>query len=130
MTRSSTLETKVTGLIFLLPYCWLKQSRRFLECTDGNFPLQATEKPTMRDVTLDLVLTDKERLVGNVKPKGSLGRSNHEIVEFDTLRGVKRVHSKLTTLGFTRANFGLLRDLLGRAPEKKTWKEEWPKNTG
>jgi len=35
---------------------------------------------------LDLVLTTKEGLVGNVKLKGSVGCSNHEIVKFEVLR--------------------------------------------
>ncbi|GAB0186157.1 hypothetical protein GRJ2_001081000 [Grus japonensis] len=63
---------------------------------------------------LDLVLTNKEELVRNVKLKGSLGCSDHEVVEFKTFRAVRRVHSKLTTLDFRRAEFGLFRDLLGR----------------
>ena len=62
---------------------------------------------------LDLVLTNKEGLVGNVKLKGSLGCSDHEMVEFKILRTATRAHSKLT-LDFRRADFGLFRDLLGR----------------
>jgi len=68
---------------------------------------------------LDLVLTNKERLVGNVKVKGSLGCSNHEMVAFKILRAARRVCSKLATLDFRRADFGLLRDLLGRVPWDK-----------
>jgi len=63
---------------------------------------------------LDLVLTTKDRLVRNVKVKGSLGRSDHEMVEFKILRAGRRVCSKLSTLDFRRADFGLLWDLLGR----------------
>ncbi|GAB0185305.1 hypothetical protein GRJ2_000995800 [Grus japonensis] len=59
-----------------------KQSRRFLECVDDNFFLQVTEEPTRRGAMLDLVLTNKEGLVGNVKLKGSLGCSDCEMVEF------------------------------------------------
>ncbi|GAB0182133.1 mitochondrial enolase superfamily member 1 [Grus japonensis] len=68
---------------------------------------------------LDLVLTNKERLMRSVKLKGSLGCSNHEMVEFEILRTVRRAHSKLTTLDFSRADFGLFRDLLGRVPWDK-----------
>ncbi|GAB0199210.1 hypothetical protein GRJ2_002386400 [Grus japonensis] len=68
---------------------------------------------------LDLVLTNKEGLVGNVKLKSSLGCSDHEMVDFKILRAARRVHSKLTTLGFRRADFGLFRDLLGRVPWDK-----------
>ncbi|GAB0203511.1 hypothetical protein GRJ2_002816700 [Grus japonensis] len=72
-----------------------------------------------RGAMLDLVLTNKEGLVGDVKLKGSLGYSDHEMVEFEILRAARRVHGKLTTLDFRRADFGLFRDLLGRIPRDK-----------
>ena len=102
--------------------CWRddttghKQSRRCLECVDDSFLLQVIGQPTRRGAMLDLVLTIKERLVGNVKRKGSLGFSDHETVEFKILRAARRVHSMLTTLDFRRADFGLFRDVLGRVP--------------
>ncbi|GAB0204032.1 polycomb group RING finger protein 3-like [Grus japonensis] len=105
--------------------CWRdnaaerKQSRRFLECVDDNFLLQVTEEPTRRGAMLDLVLTNKEGLVGDVKLKGSLGCRDHEMVEFRILRAARRAHSKLTTLDFRRADLGLFRDLLGRIPWDK-----------
>lgn len=64
-----------------------KQSKeRFLECVDVNFLLCMTEEPMRRGAMLDFFLTNKEGLVRNVKVKGSLGRSVHEIVEFKNLR--------------------------------------------
>ncbi|GAB0194032.1 hypothetical protein GRJ2_001868500 [Grus japonensis] len=105
--------------------CWRdnaaehKQSRKFLECVDDNFLLQVIEKPTRRGAMLDLVLTNKEGLVGDVKLKASLGCSDHEMVEFKILRAARRAHSKLTTLDFRRADLGLFRDLLGRIPWDK-----------
>ncbi|GAB0207663.1 hypothetical protein GRJ2_003232000 [Grus japonensis] len=105
--------------------CWRgnteghKQSRKFLECIDDNFLLQVIEEPMRRGAMLDLVLTNKEGLVGDVKLKGSLGCSDHEMVEFRILRAARRVCSKLTTLEFRRADFGLFRDLLGRIPWDK-----------
>ncbi|GAB0181438.1 hypothetical protein GRJ2_000609100 [Grus japonensis] len=96
-----------------------KQSRRFLECVDDNFLLQAIEEKSRSGAMLHLVLTNKDGLVGNVKLKGSLGCSDHEMVEFKILRAVRRVHSKLTTLDLRRADFGLFRDLLGRVPWDK-----------
>ncbi|GAB0195782.1 hypothetical protein GRJ2_002043500 [Grus japonensis] len=68
--------------------CWRdnaaghKQSGRFLECVNDNFLLEVIEEPTGRGAMLDLVLTDKEGLMGNVKLKDSLGCSDHEMVEF------------------------------------------------
>ncbi|GAB0183357.1 mitochondrial enolase superfamily member 1 [Grus japonensis] len=72
-----------------------------------------------RVAMLDLVLANKEGLVENVKLKGSLGCSVHEMTEFKILRAVRRALSKLTTLDFRRADFGLFRDLLGRVPWDK-----------
>ncbi|GAB0182094.1 hypothetical protein GRJ2_000674700 [Grus japonensis] len=98
--------------------CWRdnaaerKQSRKFLECVYDNILLQVIEEPTRRGAMLDLILTNKEGLVGDVKLKGSLGCSDHKMVEFKILRAARRACSKVTTLGFRRADFGLFRDLL------------------
>ena len=54
---------------------------------------------------LDLVLTDKEGLVGSVKLKDILGCSDHEMMGFKILRAARRVHNKLTTLNFRRADW-------------------------
>ncbi|KAK4824035.1 hypothetical protein QYF61_009626 [Mycteria americana] len=102
--------------------CWRdntaghKQAVRFLKCVDDNFLLQVIEEPTRRHAILERVLTNKEGLVGKVNLKGSLGCSDHEMVEFNILRAPRRAHSKLNTLDFRRAGFGLFRDLLGRVP--------------
>ncbi|GAB0188870.1 hypothetical protein GRJ2_001352300 [Grus japonensis] len=82
--------------------CWrdnaaeLKQSRKFLEYVDSNFLLQVIEEPTRRGAMLDLILTNKEGLVGDVKLKGSLGCSDHEMVEIQgpqgSEEGVQQAH--------------------------------------
>jgi len=105
--------------------CWREntagneQSRRFLECIADNFLLQVTERPMRNDAVLDLVLINKEGLVWNAKLKGSLGCSDHEMVEFRILRAVRSEQSNLTTLDFMSADFGLFRDLLSRVPWHK-----------
>jgi len=43
---------------------------------------------------LDLVLSKKEELVGNVKLEGSLGCSEHEMAEFKILRAVMRAQQQ------------------------------------
>ena len=43
-----------------------KQFRRFLECVEDNFLAQLVSEPTMADGLLDLLFTNKERLVGDV----------------------------------------------------------------
>lgn len=92
-----------------------EQSRRFLECHNYNFLLQVIEELMRRCTMLDLVLTNKEGLVGNVKLKGSLDCKDHEM-EFEILRAARKMLRKLTTLDFRKADFGLLRDLLGQVP--------------
>ena len=89
-----------------------KQSRRFLDCVEDNLLLQVIEEPTRRGAMLDLVLTNREGLVGNVMLQGSLVCNDHEMVEFGILRTVRRARSKLTALDFKRADFGLFRSLL------------------
>lgn len=43
---------------------------------------------------LDLVFTNKEGLLGNMKYKSSLGCCDHKMVEFKILMVVRRVHNK------------------------------------
>jgi len=92
------------------------QSRRFLQSIDDNFLMKTVEEPTRRGMLLDLVLTNKERLVEDVKVGGSLGCSDHEMVEFRILHGGSGAISKIKTLDFKRDNFGLFKDLLGGIP--------------
>jgi len=65
---------------------------------------------------LDPVLTNKEGLVEDVKAGGRLGCSDHEILEFKTLHGGSRAISRIKTLDFMSANFGLFKKLLGGIP--------------
>lgn len=55
------------------------------------------EGPKRRGALLDLVLANKEELVGDAKVKGSLGCSDHEMMLFRILRAGRRVKSKLTS---------------------------------
>jgi len=67
-----------------------------------------------RGALLYLILINKEGFTGAMKTKGSLSCSGHAMVEFRIRRGRNGGKSKLTTLDFRRADFALLRDLLGR----------------
>lgn len=57
-----------------------KQSRRFLKCTDDHV-LCKCYRNQPEGAVLDPVLTSKEGLVGNLKLKGNLGCSDHEMME-------------------------------------------------
>lgn len=79
---------------------------------------------------LDLVLTNKEGLVGNVKLKGRLASSNHEMVEFKILRAVRRAHSKLVTWTPGEQSLASSRICLVEYCRTKPWREEGTKNAG
>jgi len=89
------------------------QSWRFLQIISDNFLMQVVEEPTRKGALLDLVLTNKEGLVEDVKAGGRLGCSDHEMVEFRNLHGGSRAISRIETLDFRRDNFGLFKELLG-----------------
>jgi len=45
------------------------------------------ESPTRGEAPLDLFSTSAEELIGEVKPGGNLGCTDHSLVEFSILRG-------------------------------------------
>lgn len=55
-------------------------------------------------------------MVKDLKVRGSLDCGDHEKVEFRITRAGRKAQSRIVTPGFRRADFGLLRDLLGRIP--------------
>jgi len=81
-----------------------------------NFLMQVVEETTRKGALLDLVLTNKEGLAENVKVGDRLGCSDHEMVNFRILTGGSRAISRIKTLDFRRANFGLFKELLGGIP--------------
>jgi len=65
-----------------------KQSRRFLECMEGNLLTQLVSEHTRGGASFDCLLT--EGLVGNLVVGGSLGLSDCEMIEFLILGEVRR----------------------------------------
>lgn len=51
-----------------------------LESVDDKFLTQAVDSPTRNCVLLDLIITNREGLVGDAKDEGSLGCSHYEIM--------------------------------------------------
>ena len=64
-----------------------KTSRRFLESANGNFLVQVLDRLTRGEVLMDLVPTNAEIIKG-IKTGGSLGCSDHILVEFVISRNV------------------------------------------
>ena len=111
--------------------CWKynavqrKQSRRFLECMeDDSFLTQLVREPTRGGALLDLLFTNSEGLLGDVKAGDCLGQSDHETVEFSILGDVRRVTSKTAVLNVQRADFDLFRMLVARVPWELLFKGE------
>jgi len=78
---------------------------------------------------VDLVLTNTSELIKDVKIEGSLGCSDHALVEFMVLRDKGQVKSKDKTPNFRKANFQLLKQLVSltsweivlRDKKEQTW---------
>lgn len=85
--------------------------------SDDNFLTKIIDELKRGVALLDLVFTNQEELVRDVKVKGSIGCSDHGLVEFRILRGGSKTETRITTLDFRRADCGLFRDLLKRIPQ-------------
>ena len=75
--------------------------------------MQLVREPTRGAAPLDLLFTNREGLVGGVEVGGCLGQSDHDMVEFSILGGVRRGNSKTATLDFWRVDLELFRSLVG-----------------
>lgn len=65
-----------------------------------------------------------------MKVGGSLGCSDREMTEIPILREEKKANKRVTALAYRTADFGLLKDLLGRIPqevvvERRADQESW-----
>lgn len=93
---------------------------------NDHFLLQVIKETMRRGTTLHLVLISTEILVGNVKVKGILGCSEHDMVELKIFSAARGVDSKLTTLKFRRGNLTFSRIYLVQSHEMRFHREEGP----
>lgn len=76
----------------------------------------------------DLLLTNKEKLVRDVKTNGSLGCSSRELLEFKILREASKMKSRITaTLDLRRADFGFFKVCLAISQVKLPWELKGPR---
>jgi len=75
-----------------------RQSRRFLDSIEDNFLVQVIDGPTRAEALLGLVLTNAEESIREVKIGGSLGCSDHALVEFVILKNADLAKSRARTL--------------------------------
>ena len=94
------------------------RSNKFLTSLADNFVVHKREEATRGSTILDLILTNKEDLVSEVKQVGYLG--DHVLLEFKILRKEEAKYSQTRILDFKRADFSRLREILGEIP----WSDE------
>ena len=90
---------------------------------EDNFLTQLVSEPSREGALLDLLLVNREELVGEVKVGGRLGCSDREMTEFPILGKTKRGVSKTATLDFQRANFDLFKRLIDKIPWEAALKD-------
>lgn len=66
------------------------------------------------------MVTNTAELIGNIKLPGSLGCSDHELVEFTVLRNMEK--ARITTVNFMKAKFRLFKKVNNKmAPDRVMW---------
>ncbi|GAB0204012.1 mitochondrial enolase superfamily member 1 [Grus japonensis] len=74
------------------------RSRSFLKHLDDKFLVQVLKEPMRKGALLDLLLVNREGLVGEVAIGGRLGHSDHEVVEFKIFGDRRKTAPKTSTL--------------------------------
>ena len=87
-THSKGRDAVVMGDFNCPNICWQSnsakniRSSKFLTCLADNFMVQKVEEATRGSAILDLILTNRDNLVNEVEVVGSLGGSDHTLLEF------------------------------------------------
>ena len=74
------------------------------------------DRPSRGEVLLDPVLISAEEIVKEVKIGGSLGCSDHALIEFVIVKNMGLAKSRVRTLKFRRVNFQPYKELLHEIP--------------
>jgi len=85
-------------------------------CTEKNFLNQVIDSPTGEDAILDLMVTNASELICDIKFGGSMGGSDHALVESAVLKVTSQAKSKVSTLNFRKANLQLFKELVNESP--------------
>ncbi|KAK4807857.1 hypothetical protein QYF61_007763 [Mycteria americana] len=95
-----------------------RQCRRLLDSIEDNFLSQIIDSPTRQDATVDLMVTNASELISDVRIGGSLGYSDHALVQFIVLRDMGQAKSKARTLNFRKETNSLNSSKLTGLPGK------------
>ncbi|XP_073518171.1 uncharacterized protein [Phyllobates terribilis] len=120
MTKfSKKYDVVVMGDFNYPDICWeslsskTNRSSKFLSSLADNFIFQKVGEKTRGSATLDLILINREEMVEEVKVAGTLGGSDHAIIEFWITRGGRHVKTQTSRLDFRKADFKRLRKRIG-----------------
>ena len=97
---------------------------QFLDSVQEHYLHQHVIIPTRGRNTLDLVLSSEESMVSEVQPVGTLGASDHVILEFTIFCSVSANESHELVPNFRKANIAGLREAIGSI----NWRMELNKN--
>lgn len=78
--------------------------------------VQVLRELSRKGALLDLLFENRGGLVGDMVVCGYLGHSDHKLVEFQIVGNRRKTAGKTSTLGMGRAEFGLLKELISKAP--------------
>ena len=129
-TQSKGRDVVLMGDFNYPDICWQSnsaknaRSNKFLTALADNFMVQKVEEATRGKTILDLVITNKEDLVNGVEVVGTLGKSDHALLEFVIQLEGEAKHSQTRILDFKKANFCKLRELLAVIPWTETLKKK------
>ena len=89
----------------------------FIDAINGCYPHQHVTQPTryrpgVEPHVLDLVITNEENMVKNLRFEAGLGHSDHVIIQFELCCYTDKRNSNTVKLNFKKANFDQLNTLI------------------
>lgn len=69
-----------------------------------------------KNAVLDLMVTNLRELIGNVKTGGSLGCSNHGLLELTVMRNIGQKRSEVRLLNCRKTDFQLSKEIVSGIP--------------
>lgn len=81
---------------------------------EENFLVQLVKEPTRKSEILDLILTNKEEAISDVRVGEALGESDHNIIRFTIRKDFKRLRNNTTLIpNFNKGDFDGMRAYVG-----------------
>ena len=82
----------------------------------GKLPGPSLDRPTKGETLVDLMTTNEEGIIKEVKVRGNLVCSSHALVKFVMLKNMGLAKSRIWTLNFREAKFQQFKELVDEVP--------------